>query len=84
MGLIQAPFTLPLLPCGPRVCEILCAPFNGGVSVSYGPLGLLYVSPTDLQSQMLWGLIFPVQDPWAGEPDMVLGLLVPWGEPLQL
>lgn len=32
---------------------------------------------------MLWGLIFLVQDPWAGEPDVGLRTLTPVGEPLQ-
>ena len=39
-------------------------------------LGLLKVITTCLQSQMFWGLIFPVQDPQARE-------LTPLGEPLQ-
>ena len=45
-------------------------------------MGLQKLSPTGLQSQMLWGLIFLVQDPWAGEPDMRLRTLTPMGEPL--
>ena len=40
----------------PGVCEILCVPFESGVSISHSPLPLLKVSPTDLQSQM-WGLL---------------------------
>lgn len=35
--------------------------------VSYSPLALLKISPSGFQSQMFWGLIFPVQDPWAAE-----------------
>ena len=33
----------------PRACEILCAPFKSGVSVSHSPLALLKVSPTGVQ-----------------------------------
>ena len=33
---------------------------------------LLKVSPAGLQSQVFWRLIFLVQDPWAGEPDLSL------------
>ena len=46
---------------GPRSCETLCTPLKSGEV----PLALLKVSPTGLQSQTLWGLIFPVQDCWA-------------------
>ena len=38
---------------GPRECEILCAPFKSGVSISHSPLGLQKVSPAGLQSQIL-------------------------------
>ena len=30
---------------------------------------------------MFWGLIFQVQDPWAGEPDVGLGPLGPCTDP---
>ena len=46
-------------------------------------MGLLQVNPGGLQSQMLWELIFPVPESWAGEPDMGLRTLTPVGEPLQ-
>lgn len=36
------------------------------------PKGLGEISPTDLQSQMLWGLNFLVQDPQAEEPNVGL------------
>ena len=52
-------FQIPAAPLSPRAREILCAPSKSGVSVSYNPLGHLKVSPTGLQSQMLWGLVFP-------------------------
>ena len=42
---------------GPGVCEILCEPFKSKVSISPNPLGLLKLSLTGLQSQMLWGFI---------------------------
>ena len=54
------------------------------LSISHSPLGLPKVSPAALQGQMLWGLLFLVQGPQAGEPDMGLTLLTPWREPLQL
>lgn len=38
------------------------------VSIYPSPLGLLKVSPNSLQNQMLWGLIFLVQDPGLGSP----------------
>ena len=69
---------------GPGAGEVLCALLESGVTISLSPLGLLKVSPTGLQSQMLWGLIFPVLDSWAGEPNMGLRPLTPLGETLQL
>ena len=69
---------------GPRVCEDLCAPFRNGVSVSHSPQALPEMSPTGLQSQMLWRLFFLEQDAWGREPDMGFRPLTPWGEPLQL
>ena len=32
---------------------------------------------------MLWGLLFPVLDPWAEEHDVRIRTLTPVGEPLQ-
>ena len=40
----------------PGVCEILCAPFKRGISISPSPLGLLKLIPAGLQSQTFWGL----------------------------
>ena len=68
---------------GPGVHEILCVTFKSEVSITPSPVGLLQLSPTDLQSRMLWGLVFTVLDPWAGGPDMGLRILIPVGEPLQ-
>ena len=43
---------------GPRVCEVLCAPFKSGVFISHSPPALLKVSPAGLQRQRFWGLVF--------------------------
>ena len=40
------------------------------------------IKPTDLQSQMLSGLLFPMPDPQAVEPDPGLSSFTPVGEPL--
>ena len=88
VGLTKASFKLLLLPWG-QECKISCAPFKSEVSISSSPLkvspppALLKVSPAGLQSQMLWGLIFPVQDPWAGKCNTGLRPLTPLEEPLQ-
>ena len=57
-------------------CAILCATLKSEVSIFLSHLGLLKVSLAGLQNQMLWGLVFPVQDPWAGSPM--------WGSDLSL
>ena len=66
----------------PGVCEILCAPYKSEISVFPNPMELLQPNPTGLQSQMLWGLLFPVSDPHTGGPDMGLRTLTPVGNPL--
>ena len=58
----------------------LCAPSKSGVSVYSSPVELLCLSPTGLQSQMLWGLLLLMPDPWAWEPDMRLRTLTPVGD----
>ena len=63
----------------PGTCEISCVPFKNEVSVFPSPVGLPKLSPSGLQSQMLWGLAFLVQDPRAGEPDVGLRTLTPVG-----
>ena len=68
---------------GPRACETLFAPSETGVSVSPSPVKFLQLSPGGLQSQMLWGLLFPWSDPHAGEPDMRLRALTPVEKLLQ-
>lgn len=55
--------------------QFLCESFENGVSVLYSPLALLYASSTGHQSYMFWELVFPVQDPQAGDPNMELGPL---------
>lgn len=62
---------------GLGACKILCYTLLRAGSLS--PTG-----PAGLQSQTLWVLIFPVQDPQAGESDVGLRSLTPWGAPLQV
>lgn len=50
---------------GPRVCEIVCAPFESEVSITHRPLGFQKVSHPGLQNQTLWELVFLVEEPWA-------------------
>ena len=61
----------------------MCAPALSGVSVSPSPVELLQSSPSGLQSQMLWGLLLPMPDPSAGEPNVRLRALSPVGDLLQ-
>lgn len=51
------------------------------MSVSYIALWLSQ-APLVLKPDNSEGL-FPVQDPWAEEPNVELGPLTPWGAPLQ-
>ena len=57
---------------GPRAHEILYPSFKSEVSIFPSLMGLLKLSPAGLQNQVLWELIFPVQDPQAGELDVGL------------
>ena len=84
LDLIQIPFKLLLLPWVWECVRFLCVPFQTEVSVYPNLLGLLKVSSADLPIQMLWWLIFPVQDPWSMETDVVLRPLFPLGDPLKL
>ena len=68
---------------GPGACEVLCVPFKSEVSIYPSPLGLPKLGPAGLQSQMLWGLVLLMQDPWVAEPYVGLRILTPVGEPLQ-
>ena len=54
------------------VCRILWVPFKSVFSFYYSPLALLKSSLTRLQSQTFWGLIFPMQGPWAAWPNVAL------------
>lgn len=44
-------------------------PFKSEISISPSFVGFLPLSLAGLQNQMLWGLVFPVPDPWAGESE---------------
>ena len=52
-------------------------------SLSPSLVGFLKLSLTGLQRQILWGLVFPVQDPWAVEADLGLRTLTLMRESLQ-
>ena len=69
---------------GPGMSEILCVLFKSKVSISPNPVELLQSSPAGFQSQMLWGLLSLVLDPWTGVPNVGLRALTPVGEPLQI
>lgn len=59
--------------CG--LCGVLCVPFKCEFSVFPSLLGLPKVSPTAIQYQMFWGLVFLVQDFWIGELEVGFELL---------
>ena len=65
MGLIWAPLNFLLLPWVLQSVRF-CVSFKSGVSISHSPLALLKVSPVGFQSQMLWVLSIPLQDPGLG------------------
>ena len=73
----------PAFALGSSACEILCASFKSEVSISFSPTRLSTGSPTCLQSHMLWGFIFPVQDSWAKKLNLGLSTLAFKGESLQ-
>ena len=73
-SLAQAPVKGLLLPW------YFVFPVKSEVSVSLSPVRLWQLSSAGPQSQMLWGLIFLVLDPWAREPDVGLRTLSPEGE----
>ena len=69
--LVQAAIQSPLFfPSGPGVDKTLCASSKSGVSVFPSPVEFLWSSSAGLQSQMLWGLLFPMLGPQTGEPDV--------------
>ena len=49
---------------------------------SSSPVAFLWWRPTDLRSQVLWGLLLLMPDPQTGKPDVGLRILTPVGEPL--
>lgn len=75
-------FQITVSDLGLRTSKVLCAPFKRGISISPSPLGFQKVSAAGLCSQTFWGLIFLVQQPQAGAPDVGLRPLTPLGEPL--
>ena len=61
------PRSFQIIAClGLKQCESLLMTFRSGASVFYTLLDLLHTRSTDLQSQMFWELIFPVQDSLVG------------------
>ena len=56
----------------PGASEPVHEPFKSEVTVSYSPLVLLDIRPIGFQSQIFGGLIFPVQVPRVGGPDVGL------------
>ena len=71
VGLTQAPFTLLLLPQDSEHVRFCVHPLRVE-SISPSPVALLKVSSAGFQSQILWGLVFLVLDPWARGPDLGL------------
>ena len=61
---------------GPGIHKSLCVSSKSGVSVSLSPVEFLWSRPAGFQSQMLWGLLFPVQTPRLGS--------LTWGSELSL
>ena len=53
-------------------------------TISHSNMALQRESPGCIQSQVFWGLVFLLQDPWAGESNVRFGQLAPWTELLQL
>ena len=82
-SLTQAPFRLLLLPWVLEHVRLSVHPL-GVESVSHSLLGLSEVSPTGLKAKEFCSLLFPVKDLWAGEPNVGLRPILPWGECLQL
>ena len=62
VGLAQGPIKLLLLPWVP-MCKRFCVCPLKVKSVSPSPVGLQKLSPTALQSQMLWGAHLPHAGP---------------------
>ena len=58
----------------------LCMPSKRGVSVSPSAVEFLCSNTTGLQSQILWGLLLLLLDPWAGQSNVGLGKFTSVGE----
>ena len=63
-----------------KASEVSQVPLKSTASVLYSPLAVLNISPTGFQRQTLAGLVFAVQDPQAGGPDVRLRLLALLGD----
>lgn len=72
------------LPLSLTVCNVLLIPFKSGVSITHRPVVLLNISPTDLQCQIFWGLLFLVQDPLSGEPSCGAWILCSLGRTIAI
>ena len=59
-------------------------PCESEISISPSSMGLSIVCITGLQSQILWGFVLLVQDPWTGESNMGLDNLLLLRKPLHL
>ena len=79
VGLAQAS-KKSLLCFGRSVHKTFCVSSKSGVSVSPILWSSLHSSPSDFQSQMLWGLLLLMPDLQIGYPDMGLRMLTPVGE----
>lgn len=66
-------FTASVLGLGS--CEILHEPFKGGNLCFLQPSTSPKRKPASRQSQAFWGLVFTVQEPWAGELSVALRTL---------
>lgn len=72
-GFAQGFFKLLPLSCVLGSCQILCEPIKSGISILLSSLGLPKVRPHWSSKLYIWGLVFPVQDPWSGGSLMGLG-----------
>ena len=61
----------------PRACGILCVLLKSEVFIYISPMGFPKLSPAGFQSQMLWRLIYLMQEPQGGEPVVRFRTLIP-------
>lgn len=83
VNLTKANTKLLLLPWVWECVRFCVCPFRLSLCLPQ-PFRTCKVSSANLPIQMLWWLIFPVQDPWSMETDVVLRPLFPLGDPLKL